>query len=141
MKNTFESDQGFYRLKYPRNFERKYADNILSIFPRGEASALTISSYFFEKGIDDRRFEEVFKVLTKEGEVAGEKTVLSEDNWIYKSKEEREGETLIWTKCLNRCGKVLLYISINMEEDSSEELMQDYQEIFQSVENLGKNFD
>lgn len=136
---TFESENGFYRLEYPENFCLTYKDNILNIFPEDHQSSLTVSSYHFKNGVDDLRFAEMFKIFTEDYSPSGEKVELNQNIWVQRFTEQNENETIVWTMSLNRNDKVLLVISINFGEDEKDDIIDQYQKIFQSIVNLGSD--
>ena len=136
---TFKSENGFYKLEYPENFSSKYDDNILNIFPSDNKSSLTVSSYYFENGIDNNRFLKMFDLFTKDYESDGELIKLSNDILIQRFFKKTESEKIIWTMCLNRNDKVLLVISINFGESEQDEIIDGYQKILNTIINLGAN--
>ncbi len=137
MLKKFESQNGFYRLEYPETYSLIYEENVLNIFPDNNESALTISSYYFDNGIDDKRFAEMFEIFTKNYKPAGDRIEANEDIWVQRFTKQDEDQVVIWTMCLNRNDKVLLVISINFGESEQEEIIDQYQSIFESIENLG----
>ena len=136
---TFESENGFYKLEYPKYFNSKYEDNILNIFPPDNKSSLTVSSYHFENGVDNNRFLKMFELFTENYEPEGELIKLNNDILIQRFFEKTESEKIIWTICLNRNDKVLLVISINFEEAEKDEIIDEYQKVLGSIVNLGVN--
>ena len=136
---TFESENGFYKLEYPADFNITYEDNVLNIFPTDNKSAFTISSYYFENGIDDSRFTKMFEIFTKNYNPSGEKIKLNNYILIQRFDKQADNETVIWTMCLNRNNKILLVISINFGENEQDEIIDHYQEILQSIVNIGAN--
>ena len=137
MTKTFESENGFYKLEYPENFKISYKNNILNIYSYDNSSALTVSSYFFENGIDDSRFSKMFETFTKDYVHSDDKVELNKNIWIQRFIKQSENEKVIWTMCLKRNDKVSLVISINFGENERDIIIDQYQQIFQTIVNLG----
>jgi hypothetical protein len=137
VNKTYVSENNFYSLKYPESFLVHQEDNVVTIFPENDQSALTISSYYVEKGVDDAHFQEVFESITKGYTVEGEKVELNENIWIQQFSRISDQEKVIWNICLNRNGNVLLIITLNFGEGEDDEIINQYQEIFQSIQNHG----
>lgn len=132
---TYESEKGFYSLSYPGNFELTKNDNIVNIGALDGKSSITISSFHFDKGVDDHRFNEMWNLFTKDLISTTEKFELSADISIQRFTEKTEIGLAIWTKCLNRNAKVLLAMSIYFLENERDEVIDQYQAILNSIEN------
>jgi hypothetical protein len=137
MENTFESPSGFYRLNYPDDFDFTFEENVLNVFPKDGESALTISSYYSEDIINYEKFEEMFIMFTENKNPISERIEVNENNWFQQFEEFTKNQKLKWTMSLNKSNHVMLAISINYPESESEDIIDKYQGILNSIVNNG----
>ena len=137
MKNKFVSQNGFFELRYPDEFEYTYEENVLNVFPPNGASALTISSYHFANEITHQKFEELFEILTAGKSPINPRVELNQNVWFQQFEENSKDGKLIWSMGLNRNGQVILAITINYQENESDNIIDHYQQILNSIVNRG----
>jgi hypothetical protein len=138
-KKQFKSANGFYELEYPETLQQTYKKNILNISPGDNSSALTVASYYFAEGVSDEIMLSTLGMFTERYESTSEAVKIRENVWKQTCKEvSAEGEFL-WEFWLNRKKNVLVLISITYKEaETSQEMLNQYYDIIDSIKNSGK---
>ncbi|MBL4648931.1 MAG: hypothetical protein JKY03_04315 [Aureispira sp.] len=138
-KKEFKSKNGFYTLEYPEIFQQTYQKNILNISPGDSSSALTVASYYFAEGVTDEVMVSTLGLFTERYEPISEAVKIRESVWKQTCKEvSAEGE-FIWEFWLNRKKNVMVLVSITYKEaETSEEMLNQYYDIINSIKNSGK---
>lgn len=138
-KKEFKSKNGFYSLEYPETFVQTYKNNILNISPGDNSSALTVASYYFPEGVSDDIMVSTLGMFTERYEPISEAVKIRENVWKQTSKEiSAEGE-FIWEFWLNRKKNVMVLVSITYKEaETSEDMLNQYYDIINSIKNSGE---
>jgi hypothetical protein len=138
-KKEFKSKNGFYALEYPETLQQTYKKNILNISPGDNSSALTVASYYFAEGVTDEVMVSTLGMFTERYEPISEAVKIRESVWKQTCKEvSAEGE-FIWEFWLNRKKNVMVLVSITYKEaETSEEMLNQYYDIINSIKNSGK---
>jgi hypothetical protein len=138
-KKEFKSENGFYTLEYPETFQQTYKDNALNISLGDNSSALRVTSYYFAEGVTDEAMLGNLELFTERYEPISEAIKIRESVWKQTYKETSAEGEFIWEFWLNRKKNVLLLVSITYKEaETSEEMLNQYYDIINSIKNSGK---
>jgi hypothetical protein len=138
-KKEFKSKNGFYSLEYPETLQQTYKKNILNISPGDNSSALTVASYYFAEGVTDEVMLSTLGMFTERYEPISEAIKIRESVWKQTCKESNAEGEFIWEFWLNRKKNVMVLVSITYKEtETSEEMLNQYYDIINSIKNSGK---
>lgn len=138
-KNVFKSENGFYALEYPETLVQTYKNNILNISPGDNSSALTVASYYFPEGVSDEVMVSTLGMFTERYAPISDAIKIRESVWKQTCKESSTDGEFIWEFWLNRKKNVMVLVSITYKEaETSQEMLEQYYEIINSIKNSGK---